>query len=209
MTTQTEKPEFWETVFAEKQEMWGFEPSRCAAMTRDLFVQHSLKNILVPGIGYGRNARVFIDQGMAVTGIEISKTAIALARKHFGSEMTLHHGSVLDMPFDDVQYDGIFCYALIHLLDSSERGKLIRDCYRQLAPGGLMVFAAITKASPTYGTGTFVSTDRYEIFEGVKIFFYDEASVHHEFDRAGLIQITEVQEHFPFYLITCRKGDDL
>lgn len=207
MTSHSEKPEFWETVFAEKQEMWGFEPCRCAVLTRDLFVQHSLKNILVPGIGYGRNARVFTDQGMAVTGIEISKTALELARKHFGSAMTLYHGSVLDMPFDDAQYDGIFCYALIHLLDSDERVKLIRDCYRQLSPGGLMLFGAISKASPTYGTGTFISTDRYEIFERVKIFFYDEASVHEEFDRAGLIQITEVQEHFPFYLIICQKGE--
>jgi len=29
-----------------------------------------LKNILIPGIGYGRNARIFLEQGMAVTGIE-------------------------------------------------------------------------------------------------------------------------------------------
>ncbi|HET7116592.1 MAG TPA: class I SAM-dependent methyltransferase [Hanamia sp.] len=197
--------EFWETNFIEKQEMWGFEPSYSAILTKDFFVEKALKNILIPGIGYGRNARIFRDNGMAVTGIEISKTAIALARKHYGTDMTIYHGSVTDMPFDNNRYDGIFCYALIHLLDSNEREKLIRDCYNQLADNGYMVFAAISKEAPTYGRGKFVSKDRYEIFEGVKMFFYDKESIHKEFDQAGLFEVKEISDIFPFFLIKCRK----
>ena len=185
--------------------MWGFEPSISAMLTKDLFVSHSLKNILIPGIGYGRNARIFLEQGMAVTGIEISKTAIDLAEKHFGTDLLIHHGSVTDMPFDHQQYDGIFCHALVHLLDSDERAKLIRDCYHQLAPGGLMVFSAISKKAHTYGQGPMISEDRYEIFDGVKMYFYDQSSVHAAFDKAGLYEITEVEDVFPFFLIKCRK----
>jgi 2-polyprenyl-3-methyl-5-hydroxy-6-metoxy-1,4-benzoquinol methylase len=198
--------EFWESVFSEKKEMWGFEPSISAMLTKDLFVSHSLKNILIPGIGYGRNARIFLEKGMNVTGIEISKTAIGLAQKHFGSDLFIHHGSVTNMPFDHHQYDGIFCHALIHLLDTGERTKLIHDCYHQLAPGGYMVFSAISKKAHTYGQGVFVSEDRYEIFEGVKMYFYDTASVHAAFDNAGLIEISAVEDVFPFFLIKCRKG---
>ena len=33
------------------------------------------------------------------------------------------------MPFDKALYDGIFSYALIHLLNEKERGKLTNDCY--------------------------------------------------------------------------------
>lgn len=57
--------------------------------------------MLIPGIGYGRNAQIFRDNGMKVTGIEISGTAIEMAKKHYGSDMTIYHGSVTDMPFDD------------------------------------------------------------------------------------------------------------
>jgi hypothetical protein len=28
MVNETEKPEFWESAFGAKQEMWGFEPSK-------------------------------------------------------------------------------------------------------------------------------------------------------------------------------------
>lgn len=205
MSNEKERPEFWETAFNEKQEMWGFEPAKSAVLTKDFFVAQSVKNVLIPGIGYGRNAKVFIDSGMTVTGIEISRTAIGMARKHYGAQMLIHHGSVTDMPFDNRQYDGIFCYALIHLLDSNERMKLIRDCYDQLSENGYMVFTVISKEAQTYGQGTLISKDRYEMFGGVKMFFYDQASIHAEFDDAGLFEITEVTENYPFFLIKCRK----
>lgn len=206
MKNETEKPEFWEKSFVEKQEMWGFEPSKSAVLAKDFFVEKLVKNILIPGVGYGRNAQVFKDNGIAVTGIEISKTAIEMAEKHYGTDMIIYHGSVTDMPFDPNQYDGIFCYALIHLLDSGERKKLITDCYDQLADNGYMVFTAISKKAPTYGQGKFISTDRYEIFDGVNMFFYDRESINVEFGEAGLFEIAEVTENYPFFLIKCRKG---
>lgn len=205
MANETNKPEFWEVAFGEKQEMWGFEPAKSAVIAKDFFVEKSLKNILIPGIGYGRNAQIFKENGISATGIEISKTAIEMARKHYGTGMVIHHGSVTDMPFDKNQYDGIFCYALIHLLDSDERKKLIFDCFNQLSENGYMIFTAISKEAHTYGQGKFISKDRYEIFEGVKMYFYDRESIHDEFDKAGLFEITEINENQPFFLIKCKK----
>lgn len=116
--------EIWESMFNKNREMWGFEPSRSPLLAKDFFIKKGIKNILIPGIGYGRNANVFIENGIKVTGIEISKTAIEMANGKFGSEINIHHGSVTHMPFDEQQYDGIFCYALVHLLDSNERKNL-------------------------------------------------------------------------------------
>ncbi|MBN9295521.1 MAG: class I SAM-dependent methyltransferase [Filimonas sp.] len=205
MSTENNKPEFWEKAFTEKQEMWGFEPANSAVLAKDFFVKKGIKSILIPGIGYGRNAQVFREEGIHVTGIEISQTAIDIARKHYGSDMIIYHGSVTNMPFDSNKYDGIFCYALIHLLDCDERKKLIRDCYDQLTENGYMIFTAITKQAHTYGQGTLISKDRYEMFGGVNMFFYDEASIQEEFGGHGLVEISEVQENYPLYLITCRK----
>ncbi|MFH7004385.1 class I SAM-dependent methyltransferase [Flavobacterium bizetiae] len=197
--------EFWEDNFIEKQEMWGLEPSKSAIVVKDLFVEKAIKNILIPGIGYGRNAQVFRDNGITVTGIEISQTAIDLAAKHYGTDLKIYHGSVTDMPFDNHKYEGIFCYALIHLLDSKDREKLIRDCYNQLSENGYMIFTAITKEAHTYGKGKFISKDRYEIFDGVQMYFYDKEAILAEFDQFGLFEITEVEESFPFFMIKCKK----
>lgn len=197
--------EFWEQAFKDKQEMWGLDPAKSTVLTKDFFVEHNVKNVLIPGIGYGRNAQTFIDSGMSVTGIEISQTAIDLAQKHFGKELKIFHGSVTEMPFDDRLYDGIFCYGLIYLLDEEERAKLIQDCFNQLTEDGYMVFTAITKAAQIYGQGTLLSKDRFEMFGGVTIFFYDKQSIEEEFGNTGLIEVTEVRENYPFYLIKCGK----
>ena len=200
-----EEQEFWETAFNEKNEMWGFEAANAAVLAKDLFVENAAQNILIPGIGYGRNAQVFAGAGMAVTGIEISATAIAMARKHYGDSMKIYHGPVTDMPFDEKIYDGIFCHALIHLLDEDERKKLISDCYNQLADGGHMVFTVITKEASTYRQGIEVGKDRYEMFGGVKMFFYDRETVNAEFGKTGLYEVLDIMENYPFFMIVCRK----
>lgn len=198
--------EFWEESFKSKKEMWGFEPSTSTRLTFDFFKQQNLKNILIPGIGYGRNSQIFINAGMKVTGIEISETAIALAHHHFGNDFLIHHGSVTKMPFDNQQYDGIYAYALIHLLDKAERKNLIQDCYNQLADNGWMVFAMVSKKASIYGQGPAVDTDCFEVFEGVNMFFYDRDSIQEEFEKYGVVEVQEVMDVYPFYLVTCKKA---
>jgi SAM-dependent methyltransferase len=197
--------EFWEEAFKDKQEMWGIEAAKSAKISKDFFVEKELKNILIPGFGYGRNAKPFLDVGMTVTGIEISQTAIDLGLKHFGNEMKIYHGSVTEMPFDSIKYDGIFCYGLIHLLDENERRKLIQNCYNQLTESGFMVFTAVSKNAPMYGKGTFISENRYEIHKGAKIYFYDEATIEKDFAAYGLFEISEIEENQLMFLVKCEK----
>lgn len=187
--------------------MWGFEPARSALLARDLFVEQGIKNVLIPGIGYGRNARVFIDSEINVTGIEISKTAIELARKRYRTGMNIYEGSVNDMPFDNNQYDGIFSHALIHLLNSQERAKFLSDCYDQLSENGYMIFSTITKEAQIYGQGKQIGEDRFEMFGGVKMFFYDQEVIKKEFGKYGLVDVIEISENYPFYLIKCQKQE--
>ncbi|AZV62791.1 class I SAM-dependent methyltransferase [Peribacillus frigoritolerans] len=205
--------EIWESSFIENQMMWGLEPSDSAILTKDFFLEKKVKDILIPGIGYGRNAQVFTDNGINVTGIEISKTAIELARQN-GLNLNIFHGSVNDMPFDNKLYDGIFCYALIHLLNNRERDKFIKDCYNQLKPNGYMIFTTISKEAPMFGKGKQLGKDYFEIMEGMKMFFYDPDSIKQEFGNYGLIEFSEIVEPhknmenkppFKFIMVKCQK----
>lgn len=209
--------EFWESNFKDKQTMWGFEPADSAISTVDLFQREGLREILIPGFGYGRNAMVFTESGFNVTGIEISETAIDLAKKHYGDSLKVYHGSVGDMPFDQKMYDGIFCYALIHLLSEEERVKLIDDCYNQLRPDGYMVFVAISTSTPTYGEGVRLGRNWYRTKHGVELFYYDSESVDKEFGSYGLLEAKEIDEPAQkvenrpsqrFWQITCRKKEE-
>jgi SAM-dependent methyltransferase len=203
--------EFWEKAFTEKQLMWGVEPSRSAVLASEHFARWGVQDVLIPGVGYGRNAKPFFARGMSVTGIEISETAIALARSQLGLDMPIYHGAVGSMPFDREQYDGIFCYGLIYLLDADGREKLLRDCYSQLRLGAHMIFTVISKQAPMYGRGPRLGEDWYEILPGVKMYFYDADSVQRQFGPYGLVEFSEIDEpapsggSLPFINVVCSK----
>jgi 2-polyprenyl-3-methyl-5-hydroxy-6-metoxy-1,4-benzoquinol methylase len=207
--------DFWENAFKEKQMMWGENPTRVAVETSQLFKSNRFKKVLIPGFGYGRNAKVFCDIGLTVTGIEISETAIAIARNLLGPELRIFHGSVSEMPFDNEQYDGIFCHALIHLLDMTDRKKLIDDCYNQLGNRGMMIFTAITKGASTFGAGNQLGKDRFKTKDGVELFFYDDDSIGDEFGSYGLQGAVKVNEPVTgnsslkteFWKIICQRSD--
>lgn len=209
--------EFWEKSFKEKQTMWGFTPSESAIIAKDIFIENNIKDILIPGFGYGRNAKVFIENNINVTGIEISKTAIDLARQ-YGINSNVYHGSVADIPFENKLYEGIFSYALIHLLNESEREKFISDCYKQLKHGGYMIFTTVSKKAPMFGKGKKLNENYYETMAGVKIFFYDTESIKKDFQKYGLVEFSEIDEidsdnkdkpPMKFLMIKCIKQEKL
>jgi SAM-dependent methyltransferase len=206
--------EFWEASFRDKQEMWGWEPADSAVLTLELFKKHGLNKILIPGFGYGRNAKVFTDNGFEVTGIEISESAINIAKKQFADSIRIYRGSVCAMPFDRDLYDGIFCYALLHLLSADERVKFIDDCYNQLKPDGYMVFVSISKRDFRFGQGKEISKDTFKTWAGLNLFFYDQNSIKLEFGNHGLINAEVMNEPLKdlgdkpsqrFWYIICQK----
>ena len=193
--------------------MWKFEPSDSAIYAAELFKKELINEILLPGFGYGRNAKLFIDNGFKVTGIEISRSAISLAKAN-GINCTIHHGSVSSMPFDNKVYEGIFCYALIHLLNKRERKHFLTACYKQLIGNGLMVFVVASKKTSLYRHGKYISKDRYEIAKGLRAYFYDSESVLKEFSDFGMIDCKDIEEPVKFMegekpvrlkIVICRK----
>jgi SAM-dependent methyltransferase len=205
--------EFWDNKFQKIGTNWSFEPTDSAIQTSKLFTENNLKTVLIPGVGFGRNAKPFLETGFEVTGIEISKTAIDLAREN-GLDFPIHHGSVLKMPLDKEKYDGIFCYALLHLFNQTDRRKIMQKCFDQLQEKGLMVFVVASDRNKLFGKGKFVSNNRYMIEKGLTVFFYDSAAIEKEFAPFGLVEFHEIdepvkhlenKESMKFWMIVCRK----
>lgn len=189
--------EYWESRFKSEGAMWKYEPSDAALFTVNLFTKLQFKSILIPGFGYGRNAAAFISKGFDVTGIETSQSAIDIAKEN-NLHCKIHKGLVTSMPFDNKQFDGIFCYALVHLLNKWERQRFLNACYKQLTPEGILVFTVASKDMSMFAVGKKLSKDRYEVAKGLKVFFYDDESLHKEFGKYGIIECRNIEEPVKF-----------
>jgi len=205
---------YWESKFRKGEVLWGFEPSDSAVSALRIFEGYGLKKILIPGFGYGRNARLFLDSGFDVTGIEISESAVRTAREN-NIDCSVHTGSVTAMPFDNEVYDAVFCYALIHLLNKRERKRFLSSCFQQLREKGRMIFVVASTEMDLYGKGKMLAKDRFGIETGLRVFFYDTGSIVAEFSSYGLIEYKKVNEPVKFmegvdplkmWFIVCQKG---
>ncbi|ULT24192.1 hypothetical protein KUH03_35015 [Sphingobacterium sp. E70] len=48
-----------------------------------------------------------------------------------------------------------------------------------------MIFTTVSKQASIYRQGTAIGTDRFEMFGGVSMFFYDLESIRSEFENMG------------------------
>ncbi|MBU0625539.1 class I SAM-dependent methyltransferase [Patescibacteria group bacterium] len=105
--------------------------------------------ILDLGSGTGRNANYLAKLGNNVTGIEISKTAIGLARERAREDRVkvtyLQRSMGQSFPLNDTSVDLIFDVISSNSLNESEREMYLAECNRVLKPGGYMFVKALCK----------------------------------------------------------------
>ena len=190
---------FWEKRYAAEGAIWGDRPSKTVERAHALFRQHSVKRLLVPGSGYGRNTRFFADHGYDVTGIEVSESALALAQVQDAN--TFHiHGSVLDEVLSDETFDAVYCFNVLHLFFAAERRKVMCRCRRWLRPGGLAYFVVFSEEEESYGKGAAVEENTFETRPGRPAHYFTEADLRaHSIDftilESGLVE--EPEDHSP------------
>ena len=153
--------EYWEKRFLDGGKIWGDKPSKATIYALELFKKYDLNRILVPGAGYGRNTKLFTDANLKVVGIEVSESAISIA-KNFNPKTQFFQGSVLDMPFDDERYDGIYCCNVLHLFLKDDRISFLKKCYEQLTAKGFVFFVVFSDKERSFGKGKRIEENTYE-----------------------------------------------
>jgi SAM-dependent methyltransferase len=185
--------EYWEQRFREEGKIWGESPSKSAYDALKIFLAHDVKTVLVPGSGYGRNTKLFSLSGLAVTGIEISKTAYDMARQ-FDPRSKFYNGTVLDMSFDTVKYDAIYCFNVLHLFCQDERELFLRKCMDKLNKRGLAYFTVFSDKEPTIGQGKETEKNTFESKPGRPVHYFTEDDLRNHFRDFEIIETGIIQD---------------
>lgn len=164
---------FWDQRYEKEGKIWGESPSPTAAHALQRFREAGITEILVPGCGYGRNALVFAQEGMCVTGLESSAKALAIARQS-STEIRWVHSSVLDANLGVGAFEGIYAMNLLHLFLAPERKRLIANCRDWLIPGGIACFTVFGDSDSSRGRGREVEADTFESRPGRPAHYFDE-----------------------------------
>jgi len=105
-------------------------------------------SLLEAGCGVGIDLVHFARAGAMVTGVDLSKTAIELARQNFN-----HHGLQADLrvmnaealEFPDNSFDTVYAHGVLQYTANAQ--KMVGELYRVLKPGGQAILMVYNKFS--------------------------------------------------------------
>jgi SAM-dependent methyltransferase len=104
--------------------------------------------VLEVGCGAGTDLVRFARGGAIVTGVDLSPSAMALARQNFaqqGLAADLREADGEHLPFADVTFDLVYAHGVVQY--TSDPAALVRECHRVLKPGGEAVFQVYNRIS--------------------------------------------------------------
>ncbi len=107
------------------------------------------QTLLEVGCGIGTDLVRFARGGALVTGVDLSATAIDLARRNFqehGLEpVELRVANAEALPYPDASFDHVYGHGVVQY--TADPARLIRECHRVLKPGGTAVFMVYNRVS--------------------------------------------------------------
>ena len=106
------------------------------------------KAVLEVGCGAGVDLARFARGGAIVTGVDLSRSAIDLARANFeqqGLKADLRVADGESLPFPDASFDIVFAHGVVQYTANPQR--LVDECRRVLNTGGLAIFQVYNRIS--------------------------------------------------------------
>lgn len=179
--------DYWDKRFEAEGRIWGDSPSRTAGYALALFRKASVKTVLIPGSGYGRNTKLFSTSGFKVTGIEISATAYAMALE-FDPVSRFYNASVLDMSFLPDTFDAVYACNILHLFREKDRNLFIRQCISKVKKNGLMFFTVFSEKESSYGQGKEVEKNTFESKPGRPAHYFSDSDLKTHFKEMEILE---------------------
>ncbi len=106
------------------------------------------RRLVEVGCGIGTDLVRFAKGGARVAGVDLSETAIALARRNFDSQgqkglLVVGDGSAL--PFANASQDVVYAHGVLQYAPDARR--IVEEAQRVLVPGGVAIFMVYNRVS--------------------------------------------------------------
>lgn len=144
----TEQPVGTRAFFDELDD-YRFDKLRYLPRLVDFAGGYRNRRVLEVGCGIGTDLVRFARGGAQVTGVDLSQTAIDLARQNFAlhelhaEELRVGNGEALRFP--DASFDVVYGHGVLQY--TADAPAFVRECHRVLKPGGEAIFMVYNRVS--------------------------------------------------------------
>lgn len=179
----TDMKAYWNNRYKDGA-IWGTDECPSAVLAQECFREHSARNILVPGCGYGRNSLYLAQKGFDVVAFDISNAAIEFAIEQ-SNKLSLKNlryevDSLFEPQFLQAKpFDGIYLSNIIHLFMEEQRKQVLEKMTSLLKPNGILAFSVVSVFDKgNYGKGEEVEPNTFMKHKDKLLHCYDEQELH-------------------------------
>jgi ubiquinone/menaquinone biosynthesis C-methylase UbiE len=149
------------------------------------FQKHNFKRIVDLGCGAGRHSILLANAGFDVIGIDISKSALRLARQWAQKEKTekiaFVRATMSNIPLRDSCTDAVISVSVIHHAIKKEIVTTVNEVHRILRNNGKFLANIASVEDPRHGTGRMVEKNTFSMLEAYEQKNFEE--LHHFFTK--------------------------
>jgi SAM-dependent methyltransferase len=176
-----QQKEQWEGAFQIIEDMFGKEESWAAQKALAVFQAEGHRKVLELGAGQGRDSLFFAKNGLSVTALDYSETAIkTIIAKASGMGLSslinaVCHDIRQPFPYPDNYFDACYSHMLYCMaLTKTELEFLSQEVLRVLKPNGLNIYTVRNQKDKHYRLGVHLGEDIYQVGDyGVHFFNQD------------------------------------
>jgi SAM-dependent methyltransferase len=123
------------------------------------------RKVLEIGCGQGREALNLTQQGLQVSALDHSTTAIDTANrlaKQSGARVNfLEHDATQPLPYGKQFFSGVFSHLSLHYFDDETTQRVFDEIARVTMPGGALYFTVRSVRDPLHGEGARIAENMY------------------------------------------------
>jgi MPBQ/MSBQ methyltransferase len=181
--TPLEKPHAyaWEKEYATGRSKWRGTTNYQMELPKG-------SKILEIGVGNGKTLTSFLNKGWAVYAIDVSPSAVKIAKqvvKEANAKAELSVGDAAKLEFKDKFFDAVFLFHVLGHLSAEDRKLAVKEAFRVLKKGGKCYFREFGISDYRFGKGIEVEKNTFRKGTNVWVHYFEEGEVKEAFEREG------------------------
>jgi len=156
-----------------------------------VFKNQGIEFVLDLGCGAGRHSVYLARNGFDVVGIDVSKSALRIAKEWAQEEnlgkVRFVQGTMTHIPFRDSQFDAIISVSVVHHAVKEDIEETIDEIHRILKRNGIFLANLASVKDPRYGKGEMVEANTFKMLEAFEEKQF--AELHHFFTRQKISEL--------------------
>jgi cyclopropane fatty-acyl-phospholipid synthase-like methyltransferase len=157
-------------------------------------VERPTNHVLDIGCGNGNHALFFAEQGLSAAGVDVSESAIELARQRAtgrGLDIDFEVGDAADTSWADDTFDLVVSDGVLDHVSFSEAKSILAEIRRVSTPDAYIFLSLRSTADSEFRRGEEVEENTYVLQEG-----YEKGMLQHFFDRSSIEELLAGYEIF-------------